>query len=271
MSRLVRAEIFKLRSTGALGRCALAVIIVPVVAAVITVRQADLTTSVPVRGAGYEITGVGPQRDLQVEKRNVARRALAIWTVAAFVLGGLGVVAGAGEQQHGTLSSTLLAVPRRRRVVAGKAIACAAVAGVLSLPAALVGVIAALTSLSTRNVSVDVAVREWIQLFLAGALVCMLVAAVGVALGLLVRSVAAGLALGLAVPLVLEPVAADRLPSVARYLPDYLFSAMLGGWPMAGTPHPRLLASALAGLLAVAATLALVAVAARSLYTRELR
>ena len=113
MSALVSAELLKLRTT----RTALGFLIAIVVLTLVA------------QGAGFATSDFSTAQDL--------REGMAGAGVAATFLLILGIIGTTGEYRHGTITSTLLASPDRRRLVAAKAIAYAITGALLGLAAML--------------------------------------------------------------------------------------------------------------------------------------
>ena len=118
----------------------------------------------------------------------------------------LGVLLSAGEHQHGTITTTFLAVPHRGRVVAAKALAAAAAGVALALVMVTASVLASVPALVAADAAVDVLHAE-VALALTGLVAASaLLAAAGVLLGLLVRSQVASVVLIGAWALVVEAI-----------------------------------------------------------------
>lgn len=118
----------------------------------------------------------------------------------------LGVLLSAGEHQHGTITTTFLAVPRRRRVVGAKALAAAAAGAALALAMATASVLAAVPAVVAESATVD-ALHAEVGLAVVGLVgASALLAAAGVLLGLLVRSQLATVVLIGAWALVVEAI-----------------------------------------------------------------
>ena len=141
-----------------------------------------------------------------------------VLTLAALLLG---ILAAAGEYRHGTIVPALLVAPRRHRVLAAKLGSQAAMAVVVAVVMSVVAIAAGRVYLASRDVSVDLLSSD-VALTVAGVtLVATLYAAVGVAVGALVRNQTAAVAGALiwvfavenAIPLVL------RNPGLRRWLP----------------------------------------------------
>ena len=128
-----------------------------------------------------------------------------IVTVIALVLGILGM---AGEHRHQTITTTFLAVPRRRDVVVAKLAAHAltgAALGLLSVAAALV---VAVPWLQTNDIAIHVdGDLAGISLGLVGA--SALYGALGVSIGALVRNQTAAVAVVLGWLLAVEGIIGD--------------------------------------------------------------
>ncbi len=269
MTRLLRAEVLKLRTTRVLAQYLVAALLLPAAMAGVIVHQADLgRRNTPQEG--FRTPGV-VVRSSQSAERQAKRRALSAWSVAALLVAALGILVGAGEQQRGTLAALLLAEPRRRRVVVGKALACAALGLVLAALAAAGGLLVAVLALHDRGVAVSLSGGRLLGLLAGGAGACVLAGPVGVATGVLLRSVAAGIALEVALLGVIEPILVQRMPGLARFSPGRVVDGLLGGWPLSGAEHARVLEPAAALGVAVLGTVLLLILAARSLEAREVR
>ena len=118
----------------------------------------------------------------------------------------LGVLLAAGEHQHHTITTTFLVTPRRGRVVTAKTVAMAAVAPVVTLAMVAVCAAATVPTLLADGAPVD-AFHRSAGLTLLGLLTASsILGAMGVLLGLLVRSQVAAVVVVAAWTLVFETI-----------------------------------------------------------------
>jgi ABC-2 type transport system permease protein len=173
-------------------------------------------------------------------------------TIPAFVALLLGVLASAGEHQHQTITTTFLVTPRRERAVAAKVVAIGVVGPVLAAGMVAVAVLATVPALLTKGASVDAFHREVATTIVGLLLASSLLGAIGVLLGLLVRSQLAAVVTVAAWLLVLEgvvdTVAGGRLH---RWLPGGVAAALAGNGDRPLWLAAALLALWTAGLAAV--------------------
>ncbi|MFF4345484.1 ABC transporter permease subunit [Kitasatospora sp. NPDC001540] len=143
---------------------------------------------------------------------------------AQLALGVLGVLIAAGEYSTGTIRSTLAAVPRRLPVLWAKAL----VYGVVALVPATVGVFVAFLIggdvLSGTRAALTFADPGVVRGLFGAGLYLGLVGVIGVALGMLLRSVAGGISV-LVASLMLVPGLVSLLPTswhshISPYLPS---------------------------------------------------
>src|SRR5207248_632864 len=108
-------------------------------------------------------------------------------TIGALFSALIGGIAVTAEFRHGTIRSTLLVTPDRRRVLAAKAIT-AALAG-LGVGLLAAGLVAAVGSLefAIRGIPVRLSTGDVIQLIAGSALAAALWAVIGTGIGGLVR------------------------------------------------------------------------------------
>ena len=166
--------------------------------------------------------------------------AAATGTVVAMFLGILSVT---WEHRHQTLTSTLLGTPDRRRVVAAKAIALAAVGAATGLGLSLAGVLVAVLT----GYAGDVGTGSWLVMVAGVTLAGAFWAWFGVGVGLLVRSQTVALLVPVAWLLVLEPmVGAYGLRGLVPWLPGSLPGALVG-LSAPGTPPVWAALAALCG------------------------
>jgi ABC-2 type transport system permease protein len=170
-----------------------------------------------------------------------------IGALFAALLGALSITA---EIRHGLIHPTLLAAPRRARVIAAK-VGASALAGILigllaeALTAAIVS-----AGLTARGVEITVSAGDFAQLLAGGAAAAALFAAIGVGVGALVRNQVGAVA-GLCVWLLLvETILIGDVPSAGQFSPGASAGALAGALQNVGPPD--LLAPALGALLLAA-------------------
>lgn len=233
MNRLVGTELLKLRTT---RTCMAGVAAVPLLSA--------LMVTAVLGAAGQQGNDpLGPRSLLHA----LGAPAGMVTTVALL----LGLVATAGEFRHGTITTTFLACPRRRRVVLSK-LAAAALAG-----CAMGGLALALSS----AVAVPWLLRSGIELGSGAAAVGLaaglaastgLYFALGVALGLLLRNQAAAIAVALSWLLAVEGLLGGVLARSAfvHWLPAAAGRALVHIGPTAEGPSAPLAAAVFAAYVA---------------------
>jgi ABC-2 type transport system permease protein len=131
----------------------------------------------------------------------------------------LGILATAGEYRHRTITDTYLSTPDRGRVVAGKLGVCILAGAGNGVVGAAIAVATAAIWWTVKGASFHLDAGGWQTL--AGAVGWnALFAAIGVAVGALVRNVAAAIAVTLGWIAVVETIAAQLLGSgLSRWLP----------------------------------------------------
>jgi ABC-type transport system involved in multi-copper enzyme maturation permease subunit len=187
-------------------------------------------------------------------------------SVGALFAALLGALSITGEIRHGTIRPTLLATPRRARVIIAK-VAASALAGVA------IGLLAeALTAglesagLATRGIHIALSTGDYVQLLAGGALSAALWAAIGVGVGAIVRN-QVGAIVGLCVWLLLiETSLIGNVPGAGKFVPGASAGALAGA--IQTQSASKLLTPALGALLL--ATYAAAATAA-GLITTERR
>lgn len=175
----------------------------------------------------------------------------------------LGLLMTAGEVRHATITSTLLAVPDRRRVVAGKVVAGAMAGAALGLASALLTFAVAVPWLAAEGVDVAYGSADvWLPA-LGGVAVTALYVPIGVGVGTLLPNQVAAICASLGWVFVLEPLLLQFLPEVGRWVPGGAASALLRA------PLPDLLPAWGGGLLFLAYAAALAVVGAAVLTRRD--
>lgn len=216
MSRLLRAELLKIRTTRLWWALLLA-------AVGLVALQVALGTLL----AGQQGTP-GLESDRAV--RNIWGGAGNAGILAMI----LGIIVLAGEYRHMTMTSTALVTPRRGRVVAAKLGAAALVGLVYGLVACVVTAAIAVPLLSAKGATGH---AEVVPILGGAILATVLYAIVGVGVGALVRNQVAAVVGALIWVLVVEALVVVFLPEVGRWLPGGAANAIL----QASTPNGGLL------------------------------
>jgi ABC-type transport system involved in multi-copper enzyme maturation permease subunit len=150
---------------------------------------------------------------------------LTVTTVFTMILG---IRSFTDEFRHGSIVPTLLASPRRRRVLGAKLVAVATAAVVYALAA--FGVALAVGAVGLAGKGAEVTWSTSVLASMAGNLVMasVLWAAIGVGVGLAVRHQVAAIVGALLWGMVGERALAAVIPDLARYLPGAAGSAIVG-------------------------------------------
>jgi hypothetical protein len=173
---------------------------------------------------------------------------LGVSTIPVAIAVLLGVLLSAGEHQHHTITTTFLVTPRRGRVVTAKAAAMAVIAPLVTVAMATVAAAATIPTLLAEGASVDAFHRSAALTFLGLLAASSIFGAMGVLLGLLVRSQVAAVVVVLAWTLVLETIVTTIVGGdLHRWLPGgaaadlagnggqplWAAAAILAGWATA--------------------------------------
>ena len=245
MTRLVRAELLKLRTTRAAAG---------VLALTVAVTALIMTTVVLLAGRpGQPAVDSALLTDLVV----VAKGPLVVLALI------LGVLAMSGEFRHGTATPTFLVTPQRGRVVAAKVVALALAGVALAAASAVVALGIGLPWLRSEGVEVAVGADAGARL-LGLAATSALHAVLGVGLAALVRNQLVAVAAGLLWMRVedLLPAVLNR-PRLGRWLPEGAAAALTG-------PSAATLSMWAGGLLFAAYGLALTLLGTRLVVRRDL-
>ena len=209
MNRLIRAELFKMRTTRtfyAMSVAALALAPISVATTILTAGSAGsdtaLTTTRTLRAAMSAASSGSP-----------------------FVLV-LGILVMAGESHHKTLTSTLLVTPNRSAVVAAKLIATTLVAFALAVAAAVLTVAVAMPWLNAKHAHVNLAGGDVAPVLAGGVAATALYALVGVGVGCLVRNQTAAIVGALVWLFVLEGPLVSFVPQLGRWFPGGAAAAL---------------------------------------------
>lgn len=197
---LVRIEWFKLRTTPALAVSFAATLVLAVLAGATNVLLA------------------GQKGLADLGTPDNAGKVLAVGAVTSTVMLVIGIVIGAGEHRDRTVVGTLLAEPRRGRVLAAKLAAAGSVGAAVGASVFVVTYAVAVPLFALRGVHtlpVDVP-----GLALGTVLVTGCYGLLGVALGALTRNLMAAIVAGLVWVTVVELAILQPLaPSLAKWLP----------------------------------------------------
>jgi ABC-2 type transport system permease protein len=199
MSRLLRAELVKMRTV----RTLLWVVLANLALLLIT---------------AFSVSASESSIQTAEDDRSVAQIA-AIAIVFALISG---IIVMAGEATHGTITQTLLVTPVRERVLVAKAI----VAALLGLVLAVVAE-ALVLAITVPGASLDV---HNARLVLLGVLIgAPLAGALGVGLGAVVHGQGAAIAMSLLWLLIGENLAPVVSESAGKYTPGRAFGALASG------------------------------------------
>ena len=202
MSRLLRAELVKLRTT----RTFLAL---AGVAAGLTLLVAVLITSL----------GDPASEDLTAAVGDV--------NLGTLFIPILGIVGITGEWRHRTITSSLLAAPDRLRFLAAKVIAYAVAGVVLALAISVLAMVVGSIILAARGSDVP-GVGDALDAIWPNLLTAALLGALGVGLGTLIRNQAVAV-VSVLVIFIVELTLTVFIPDVTRYGPFSATSAVLAG------------------------------------------
>jgi ABC-2 type transport system permease protein len=142
-----------------------------------------------------------------------------------------GIIAMTGEYRHQTISATVLAAPRRSRVVLAK-LAVVALAGFgYGVAGVLSGLLVGVPVLAARGGSVNLGGDGVLRAMLTAALAVALWALVGLGVGTLMRNQIVALLVAIGIAWIAEPLISillnwAKIGSVARFLPTQATSAV---------------------------------------------
>jgi ABC-2 type transport system permease protein len=183
MSALVGAEFLKLRTTRTAYGFLAAIVLLTLGVVAATSAASDIRTKEDLEGV---LSGAG---------------------IAALLLLVLGIIATTGEHRHGTITSSLLASPDRRRLIGAKLIAYLVTGALLGAAAVLATIAVGVPWLSARDAPLDLlGAGDYLGLFAKGIAAAALSGAIGVGIGGIVRNQVAAVVGTLIYLLVLEPV-----------------------------------------------------------------
>jgi ABC-2 type transport system permease protein len=143
-----------------------------------------------------------------------------------------GIIAMAGENRHQTISATVLAAPRRSRVVLAKLAAVTLVGFGYGVAGVLSGLLVGVPVLAARGGSVNLGGDGVLRALLTAALAVALWAVVGLGVGTLIRNQIVALLVSIGIAWIAEPLIvfalnAGGIGTVARFLPSQATSAVV--------------------------------------------
>ncbi len=232
MTRLVGAELLKVRTTRLLLWLGLLILGLEVLVIALHVAQDSLS----------DLAKPGNQRDV-----------VSIAAVSALISLILGIVASAGEFANGTIGSTFLVAPVRERVALAKLAAAALAGGALALAACVFAWALAAILLKARSVPVHLGSGTSLRLVGGIVLAAAITGALGVGFGSLLRRQTAAIVVALVWLLVGEPLLG--IANADRYGPGHVIASVVE----AGNQSSQLLSFG-AGLALALAYLAVTAV-----------
>jgi ABC-2 type transport system permease protein len=204
MTRLVRAELLKLRTTRVLLWLGLLILALEVLVIALHVSQDSLSSLAEPR----------TQRDV-----------VSIAAVSALISLILGIVSSAGEFAHGTIGHTFLVAPVRERVVAAKLAAAVLAGGALGLLSCIFAWGFAALLVSSRSVSLHLFSGSALRLALGTTLAAAITGPLGIGFGSLLRRQTAAIVIALVWLLVGEPLLG--ITKAERYGPGHAIGSVV--------------------------------------------
>jgi ABC-2 type transport system permease protein len=205
MTRLVAAELFKLRTTRTFAAIVGTTVVVLLLILVLTLALSDTFIS-----------------------EDDVRSLLSSASISGLFMLILGVVAGAGEYRHGTIASTLLVTPNRLRAVTAQTLGVAAAGLVVGLACAVLSAAIGLPWLSAKDAP-TLSTGDLIAVFAGCAGYTALAAGFGVALGSLLRNQVAAVVTVLVLLFVVDPAVAALVDEYGKFSLSGLAAAISGG------------------------------------------
>lgn len=188
--RLVRSELIKFRSIRSTWWCYAIIVVV-------TIGMAALL------GRFVSADGTPPQQAVDAQFVSVNTASVSL---AALVVGVLGVLIISGEYATGQIRSTFTADPRRTGVVLAKATVLAVSTFVVSVVATWIGVVLSAVLQGSQGLHPQLGDSAVILPVIGASVYATLLALLAFGIGLIVRSSAAGIAITLGILLVLPVI-----------------------------------------------------------------
>jgi ABC-2 type transport system permease protein len=166
----------------------------------------------------------------------------------------IGILMTAGEFRHGTITSTLLITPDRKRMIGAKLASSAIVGAALGVAASVLTLAIALPWLAQRDIDLGAHGTDILIVLAGGIAATALGAVMGVGLGALMTNQTLAVTATLVWVFVVESLLAAFAPGVGRFFPGGAVSAMSSVAPPSGDALPVWIAGLLvAGYALVAA------------------
>ena len=253
MNALVLAEVLKLRTTRMFAWLLLA-----------TLAFVVLTVAFGVPSAGA--TGTTHPLDEPALLARLVGDSFGVPEVAMVLLG---LLAFTQEVRYGSISSTFLVEPRRRRVLVAKGVALVFASVALTVPALAVSTTLSMALIRSKDGNVAIG-AQFGQVAAAVFVVMALYGLIGLAIGALVRNQIVAVVAVLVWSLAVERLLIAALPQIERWTPLGATLGLLQLDPIA-TPRGTLLSAPVGGLLlagyaTAAVALALVVAPRRDIY-----
>ncbi len=210
MTRLVRAELLKLRTTRDLWWTAAG-----------TLLLAVLTVALNMTGP-EDVTGMRLDSDAGV------RTVLGSASAGSLLLLLLGIACMAGEFRHGTATTTFLVAPDRHRTLVAKVLATTIVGVAIASAAIVITLAVAVPWLDAEGVTLDGRADDVAVALLGTLAVSPPAAAIGVGLGALLRNQTTAVVTALVWTVAVEALVGGFAPELYKFLPGGAFAATTG-------------------------------------------
>jgi len=247
MSRLVRAELLKVRSTPSSWWMSLA-------ALALVAFATGLTLALKKTHSGDDV-----------------RSLLSFAGTGGLIVLIMGVAIGTAEYRHRSLLATLIAEPRRIQVWVAQCTALLVVGAIVGLACVALSAAIVFPWLAAKGIAVGVSSRQLAAGFVGSLAYGALSAPLGLAIGSLARNQVAAVSvvfIGLAV---VDPTISELLPGAGRFGPSAIGVAMTGGVGSNNGPFESILTIQGASLVYVLTTVVLAVAGGVVLARRDLK
>jgi len=262
MTRLISSELRKIRTTRTV--LWLLVLTLALVARVISLTTWSLTS-------GDSEFALGSSEGLRSVLGNIGTSG------AHLILVCLGILLLAGEFRHNTITASVLATPRRGRLVTAKVVAMVVLGLAFAVPAIAFALAIAVPWLAAEGASPSLGDSELQLILLGNLLVMVLFGLIGLGVGALVRNQVVAVTVSILFFLIVEPLLGlltnlvDALKPVGRYLPTAAASALQRGVVVSEDPTVSgLLPMWAGGLVLLAYALVLCLLGTRLVVSRDI-